>query len=125
VLPERVLGRALVLDLEAHLRTAARARHRDIEDIVPGAVHRQLLGDVAGDVLIGGLDLGVGGRLALDGLSLPILRPGTAPRFLFLVDLQHHVRIQGLLDLGIELGRRQLQEADRLLQLRRHHQALS
>ena len=71
------------------------------------------------------MGIGLGFARRTIGLPLTVLRPGAAPLVLLLVDLEHHVRVQGLLDLGIEFGRRELQEAYRLLQLRRHHQALS
>ena len=39
--------------------------------------------------------------------------------------LQHEVRLQRLLDLELQVQRRQLQQADGLLQLRRHGELLT
>ncbi len=50
-----------------------------------------------------------------------IERPG---RFEVLVRLEHHVGLERLQHLGLQFDRRQLQQADGLLQLRRHRQLL-
>jgi len=141
-LPQQVLVQALaagIAEVEAALLAAVAAGGAGLDvvvDVVPGAVDRQLVGDVLLAVhLPFAIDLGrrlgrLGSltRVALPRLALVLPFASGLVGVLFLAlfgRLEHDVRLQRLLDLGLQLERGELQQADRLLQLRRHRQMLA
>ena len=64
------------------------------------------------------------GRLAVFPGGRSLVERGEVD-LLVLLGLEHHVRLEGLEDLRLELEHRELQQLDRLLQLRRHGQCLT
>ena len=67
------------------------------------------------------------GSLARRGVLAALARQGLerGGRLEFLLELQQDIALERLLDLRLQLGGRQLQQPDGLLQLRRHRQLLA
>ncbi len=116
-LPEQMILECLglgagILELGAvDFRTAM--VHRDtVVDVFPGAVDRQLRGNILGrDILFRRAAIGwgvAGGRACA-----------------LILELEHEIRLERLLDLHLQLHSGELQQADSLLQLRGHRQMLT
>ena len=135
-LPEEVILERLaatVAVVEVHVvAIAADARGAGRENVLPLRVHRQVVGH-------GGFEIRFGGgcrhfRTALgvvEGAFRCSVAGGLAVRFVLFplvalfVYLQHRVFLQCLLDFLLEVEGAQLQQTNRLLQLRRHGQLLT
>ena len=122
-----LLGKGIVI--RAVVRAVRGARQVGVEDVGPERVDRQLLGHLVGF----GVDLAVDGLLDRDPRRLDIfaldrarlLRLAGVEALRFIAFLQHQIGVQRLLNLLLELQCRELQQTDRLLQLRRHGQVLA
>ncbi len=108
-LPVQVVAQAglrAALDLHVAEAFAGRAGSRTaghrLVEIIPGGVYFELGGNIQ---RLDGFAFG-GGNLSL------------------LVRLEHHVRIQRVLDFRLQIERRHLQQPNGLLQLRRHRELL-
>ena len=147
VILDRAHARVVELGEVARLAVASRARarrRRGLVDVLPRAVDRQLLGQVVGGIERPGVDRRVEvaplGRAALLGGGAVVAvrlarlrrRAVVAGRValarlaaVLLLQLEHRVALERLLDLALQLERRELQQLDRLLELRRHGQRLA
>lgn len=125
-LPAQVFPEALSLAALPHeilvfrLRRAAwRIAVHTIEDVLPGGVDRQLVGD-------GGLGVEVR-EFSVAGFGVDdrcLVGPGVADMLFLVGDFQHHVGIQRLLDFLLQFERGHLQQLDGMLQLGGHGQLL-
>src|SRR5690606_1193962 len=115
---QRLVGAVRVLERRSRLVAARRLGRARALDVFPFG-----FGD--GDLVV--VVRGIAARFELADLDR--LAVERRRRFGFgrrgLVDLEHHVLIQRFLDLGLQLHDGQLQQTNRLLELRRHRELLA
>ena len=126
VILQRLFSSVAFGSVEVVVRTRL-GRRRRLKDVVPRTVDRQLFRHLFGE------RVAVAGQLAKLFIrcrrSVSSSSPFDASAAAFVVivfdEFEHRIRFDGLLNLQAQIERRQLQQADRLLQLRRHRQLLA
>ncbi len=117
MIAQRLLGAVRVLDGRARIGALRRLGRPRLLRVLP------LRFRCNGNLGLG-LGLGVGEVLGVVGLGRSRLRVTVLGRGLRLLDLEHDVLVERRLDLRLQLHDRQLQQANGLLELRRHGQLL-